>query len=173
MPDIQEEEAIGDVDLFTLTDSGDALTVNAKWLQHLEERLLGEDGHPRKASGEEDPHRMGLVLEWVYGTIVSTAEKARDCAKRALGARLRFDCVMISRRCGDCPHVCVMRVVDSGMHTLPNNIRCDPHEKSTTIHHHSPQARECPRSRWPTSSWCRPCTTRTILRCGPSKPGSC
>ena len=28
---------------------------------------------------------MGLVLEWVYGTIVSTAEKARDGAKRALG----------------------------------------------------------------------------------------
>ena len=30
---------------------------------------------------------MGLVLEWVYGTIVSTAEKARDGAKRALGER--------------------------------------------------------------------------------------
>ena len=34
----------------------------------------------------EDPHRLGLVLEWVYGTIVSTAEKARDGAKRSLGA---------------------------------------------------------------------------------------
>ena len=31
---------------------------------------------------------MGLVLEWVYGTIVSTAEKARDGAKRTLGALL-------------------------------------------------------------------------------------
>jgi hypothetical protein len=30
---------------------------------------------------------MGLVLEWVYGTIVSTAEKARDGAKRQLGMR--------------------------------------------------------------------------------------
>ena len=28
---------------------------------------------------------MGLVLEWVFGTIVSTAEKARDGAKRTLG----------------------------------------------------------------------------------------
>ena len=28
---------------------------------------------------------MGLVLEWVYGSIVSTAEKARDGAKRPLG----------------------------------------------------------------------------------------
>ena len=51
----------------------------------LQERLLGEDGHPRKVHEGEDPHRMGLVLEWVYGTIVSTAEKARDGAKRALG----------------------------------------------------------------------------------------
>lgn len=25
----------------------------------------------------EDPHQGGLVLEWVYGSIVSTAEKAR------------------------------------------------------------------------------------------------
>lgn len=30
---------------------------------------------------------MGLVLEWVFGTIVSTAEKARDGAKRQLGLR--------------------------------------------------------------------------------------
>jgi hypothetical protein len=29
--------------------------------------------------------RMGLVLEWVFGSIVSTAEKSRDGAKRCLG----------------------------------------------------------------------------------------
>lgn len=34
----------------------------------------------------EDPTGAGLVLEWVYGSIVSTAEKARDGAKRTLGA---------------------------------------------------------------------------------------
>ena len=56
----------------------------------MQERLLGEDGHPRKVHEGEDPHRMGLVLEWVYGTIVSTAEKARDGAKRALGERRTF-----------------------------------------------------------------------------------
>lgn len=50
-----------------------------------QERLLGEDGHPRKVADDEDPYHMGLVLEWVYGTIVSTAEKARDGAKRSLG----------------------------------------------------------------------------------------
>ena len=32
----EEEEGIGDVDLFTLTEGGTALTVNAKWLQHLQ-----------------------------------------------------------------------------------------------------------------------------------------
>lgn len=31
-------------------------------------------------------NRVGLVLEWVYGSIVSTAEKARDGAKRPLGS---------------------------------------------------------------------------------------
>ena len=36
-------------------------------------------------AGLGGPHRLGLVLEWVYGTIVSTAEKARDGAKRSLG----------------------------------------------------------------------------------------
>lgn len=50
-----------------------------------QERLLGEDGHPRKVKAGEDPHSNGLVLEWVYGSIVSTAEKARDGAKRCIG----------------------------------------------------------------------------------------
>ena len=51
----------------------------------MQERLLGEDGHPRKVQEGEDPHRMGLVLEWVYGTIVSTAGKARSGTRCALG----------------------------------------------------------------------------------------
>ena len=62
----------------------------------MQERLLGEDGHPRKVHEGEDPHRMGLVLEWVYGTIVSTAEKARDGAKRALGELPTFCCPLPS-----------------------------------------------------------------------------
>jgi hypothetical protein len=55
--DDDDAEAMGDVDLCALADEGKALTVNSKWLQHLEERLLGEDGHPRKAREGEDPHR--------------------------------------------------------------------------------------------------------------------
>lgn len=52
----------------------------------VQERMLGEDGNPRKTKENEDPFHMGLVLEWVHGTIVSTAEKARDSAKKILGA---------------------------------------------------------------------------------------
>ena len=64
-------------------------------LAGAQERLLGEDGHPRKVHEGEDPHRMGLVLEWVYGTIVSTAEKARDGAKRTLGEQHLCSAVLI------------------------------------------------------------------------------
>lgn len=32
----EEEEGIGDVDLFSLVDEHTKLTVNAKWLQHLQ-----------------------------------------------------------------------------------------------------------------------------------------
>mgnify|MGYP001807241185 CR=1 FL=1 len=59
--DDDDAEAMGDVDLFALAQEGEALTVNSKWLQHLEDRLLGEDGHPRKAREGEDPHRCGWV----------------------------------------------------------------------------------------------------------------
>lgn len=60
----------------------------AEDLQYFQERVLGEDGQPRKMKEGEDPFHLGLVLEWVFGTIVSTAEKARDGAKRILGEKL-------------------------------------------------------------------------------------
>lgn len=81
----EEEEAMGDVDLLSVSEDGKDIIVNEKWLHHLNERILGDDGHPRKAKSDEDPHHVGLVLEWIYGSIVSTAEKARDSAKRNLG----------------------------------------------------------------------------------------
>lgn len=58
---------MGDVDLFALACEGEALTVNSKWLQHLEDRLLGEDGHPRKAREGEDPHRCAAAAAAVGG----------------------------------------------------------------------------------------------------------
>ncbi|KAG1660965.1 hypothetical protein FOA52_005590 [Chlamydomonas sp. UWO 241] len=88
-----DDENMGDVDLWSIVGgeeggdgSGRAVCVNDKWLTHLTARLLGEDGHPRKARDGEDRTGAGLVLEWVYGLIVSTAEKARDGAKRCLGS---------------------------------------------------------------------------------------
>jgi len=48
--------------------------------------VLDKEGNPRRAKPGDDPYRTGLALEWVYGTIVSTAEKARDSAKRPLGS---------------------------------------------------------------------------------------
>ena len=80
-----DEEPIGDVDLFSLTPDGNALCVNDKWMSHLRSRVLGEDSQPRQAKDGEDPTKAGLALEWVYGTIVSTAEKGRDAAHRTIG----------------------------------------------------------------------------------------
>ena len=55
----EEEEAMGDVDLWSLTEDGSALTANAKWLSHLQDRLLGEDGHPRKVKPGEQRMTLG------------------------------------------------------------------------------------------------------------------
>lgn len=55
---------------------------------------LPRPSQPRKVKPAEDPHRLGLLLEWVYGTIVSTAEKARDGAKRSLGGNSCRDFVL-------------------------------------------------------------------------------
>eukprot|EP00210_Caulerpa_lentillifera_P002504 g2401.t1 len=81
----EDEEAVGDIDLFSLTPDKSSFTVNPKWMEHLQERKLSDEGQPRKVKKGEDEHKVGLVLEWVYGSIVSTAEKARDGSKRALG----------------------------------------------------------------------------------------
>ena len=81
------EEPIGDVDLFSLTPDSTALGVNEKWMGHLRSRVLGDDSQPRRSKDDEDGTSAGLVLEWVYGTIVSTAEKGRDAAHRSLGTR--------------------------------------------------------------------------------------
>ena len=87
-----EGEGMGDVDLFQLEnrEGGATIVVNPKWLQHLEERCLSEDGHPMKVEKMEGQNGSqargpGLVLDWVYGSIVSTAEKSRAAAAIQLG----------------------------------------------------------------------------------------
>ena len=89
-----DDEGMGDVDLFLMdepsaekagAEEGGIIVVNPKWLQHLEERCLSEDGHPMKMDSTENEHKVGLVLDWVYGSIVSTAEKSRAAAGIQLG----------------------------------------------------------------------------------------
>ncbi len=55
----EEEEGIGDVDLFQLEGDVNRLGVQQKWLGHLAERQLGEDGHPRKVAPQLGPLRRG------------------------------------------------------------------------------------------------------------------
>lgn len=78
-----ESQQLNDIDLFTLSTADSSITVHDYWLRHLEARVMG-DAHPRKARGDEDGEHIGLVLEWLYGSIVSTSEKARESSKRQL-----------------------------------------------------------------------------------------
>lgn len=54
---IDEEESVGDIDLFSVTGDGTLMAVNPKWLQHLQERRLSDEGQPRKVKEGEDPHK--------------------------------------------------------------------------------------------------------------------
>ena len=85
-----KQEQMDDVDLFELDDkahasetsnaSGSSLRVNSKWITHLEQRRMDSDGkiEPLDNEGTECP-RGGLILDWIFGKIVNTAEKSR-CA---------------------------------------------------------------------------------------------
>jgi hypothetical protein len=90
-------------------DSSEAsMFVNAKWLRHLEQRQMGDSGRicrvtaaglePEEAASPSsseggapktqapcvDCPQGGLVLDWVFGKIVNTAEKARSGAQTSL-----------------------------------------------------------------------------------------
>ncbi|EFJ48600.1 hypothetical protein VOLCADRAFT_104654 [Volvox carteri f. nagariensis] len=86
----EEEENMGDVDLWSLNEESNSLTVNAKWLQHLQERLLGEDGHPRRAKPGEDPGHNGLVLEALEEHLAweTRARQCKDLLSEMLKSRL-------------------------------------------------------------------------------------
>jgi hypothetical protein len=79
-----ESQNLNDIDLFSLKEGNEEVTVHRFWLNHLEDRVMGPDSTPQKAMEGEDPARVGLVLEWVYGSVVSTSEKARESARRQL-----------------------------------------------------------------------------------------
>ena len=46
--DKDAQEDMGDIDLWSLSPDGNSLLVNARWLNHLQQRMLGQDGQPKK-----------------------------------------------------------------------------------------------------------------------------
>lgn len=54
----------------------------------MQERLLDEDGHPRKAKAGEDPQNIGLSLDYMFESFEATAESARTGAQRRLGEQV-------------------------------------------------------------------------------------
>jgi len=102
-----------DNDTATPSSAAKTMYVNAKWLKHLEQRQMGDSGRicrvtanglePEEAASSGgnngdgsspqavkvqspcvDCPRGGLVLDWVFGKIVNTAEKARTGAQTSL-----------------------------------------------------------------------------------------
>ena len=66
---------------------------------------------------------MGLVLEWVYGTIVSTAEKARDSAKKPLGKLLSpTTSPAVEWACGNIASCTVAGVLWTWLHSMASQI---------------------------------------------------
>ena len=63
------DQGAKDVELFMLTPDHQALTVKIKWLEHLQQRLMGESWLLKELGAGEDPCSSGLVLEWLYGIL--------------------------------------------------------------------------------------------------------
>lgn len=85
---VTNQEHMDDVDLFELDDNAAAahddcgigfLQVNSKWISHLEQRRMDSNGkiEPIDDHGTECP-KGGLILDWIFGKIVNTAEKSRS-----------------------------------------------------------------------------------------------
>lgn len=74
----EEEETIGDVDLFALTEDKSALTVNAKWLQHLQVCISLNTLQP---SWEVGSLRLGCFR---VGLNVYTGDDIHMCGERFL-----------------------------------------------------------------------------------------
>lgn len=67
-------------------DAAQVIVPAPPWLRHLRERTM-VDGAPRRervATGGAGPDGTGLVLDWLFGSIINTAEKARENARRTL-----------------------------------------------------------------------------------------
>lgn len=64
--------------IFILSEDGEQLTISEEWKDYLKEQSSQLD------SGSSSMTADDLLLQWVYGGVVSEREKAHDGAKRAL-----------------------------------------------------------------------------------------
>lgn len=75
---------MGDVDLWAVVDEGKALTVNAKWLQHLQVCTWADGG----ASGEWQPLRPHATLRLHCDDYMVDLCTAVPCYKWGSGRRV-------------------------------------------------------------------------------------
>ena len=64
-------------DVLSLTLDGQALTVNATWVQALQEEQLGETGCVTKGKPKDDVRCMNSVLNWIYEVVISPGDLVR------------------------------------------------------------------------------------------------
>ena len=101
-----------DAGLSSLHGEKNCLQVNPQWQQQiqvrspsriytllLQERLYDDDGQCRKAKAGRNPHNTGLSLEYVFGSIRSFHEGARDEAQRCLGEQTATLSIKLSVIC--------------------------------------------------------------------------
>ena len=87
-----------DADLFSLHEKRTAcrsvqvaaavLQVTLPTILLLQERLRDKNKCLRRATAGEDPHCIGLSLEYIFGSFVSKAEEARATAKLCIGEQV-------------------------------------------------------------------------------------
>lgn len=63
-----------------------SVVLNPNWLSWLQSHTLREeDGFPRASRAGEDPRSVGVILQWVFQSIVSTTANQLAQARRVLG----------------------------------------------------------------------------------------
>jgi hypothetical protein len=89
-----EDSSPAAMDLFSICPDTGNIIVNPSWYQHLGKRTLGQ-GRTVMESTDGIPDQCGLLVEWVYGLVVSEGEKLRDNSRRTLSRNRRQDCTSV------------------------------------------------------------------------------
>jgi hypothetical protein len=65
---LDTEQVTEELDMLSLTSDGQALTLDAKWLQQLQGQVGGEGQSLHKSNPDQVPPHMDSVLEGLYGS---------------------------------------------------------------------------------------------------------